>query len=168
MGKDDKLQQKSPAEFFKDNKNIAGFDNPGKALYTTIRELVENSLDSAESIGGRLLRRCSRNVAMYQFHKLRSFRSTVLPEIEITVEELSQTRLNDLLGIRNYQRKDAALYHNWDGSDEGKKKGGKAATTAAAAAAGKEVGSPGPPRLSRRRFLKGNRSGAGSQPASAR
>jgi hypothetical protein len=85
----DALVQKSPAEFFAENKNIAGFDNvrrrgaaaaapprpaervcapessrallsplslpcraaqPGKCLYTTIRELVENSLDSAESI----------------------------------------------------------------------------------------------------------------------
>lgn len=26
-GKGDKLQQKSPAEFFAENKNIAGFDN---------------------------------------------------------------------------------------------------------------------------------------------
>ncbi|KAK8967344.1 DNA topoisomerase 6 subunit B [Platanthera guangdongensis] len=84
--KDSVLKQKSPAEFFAENKNIAGFDNvriyqlilnsihkllhcfrspsssrhqlknscfflkPGKSLYTTVRELVENSLDSAESI----------------------------------------------------------------------------------------------------------------------
>ena len=34
-----------------ENKNIAGFDNPGKCLYTSIRELVENALDSSESIG---------------------------------------------------------------------------------------------------------------------
>eukprot|EP00966_Prymnesium_polylepis_P115247 2664089-Prymnesium_polylepis.1 len=40
------LRFKSPAEFFSENKNIAGFDNPGKSLYTTIRELVENSLDA--------------------------------------------------------------------------------------------------------------------------
>lgn len=75
----DVSQQKSPAEFFAENRNIAGFDNvsclflakvlnlklrpwlfaihnlccmlqPGKCLYTTVRELVENSLDSAESI----------------------------------------------------------------------------------------------------------------------
>ena len=45
------LRFKSPAEFFSENKNIAGFDNPGKSLYTTIRELVENALDAAESIG---------------------------------------------------------------------------------------------------------------------
>ncbi|RYR59667.1 hypothetical protein Ahy_A05g025575 [Arachis hypogaea] len=37
-------------KFFAENKNIAGFDNPGKSLYTTVRELVENSLDSAEEI----------------------------------------------------------------------------------------------------------------------
>ncbi|KAM0932364.1 putative DNA topoisomerase (ATP-hydrolyzing) [Dioscorea sansibarensis] len=48
--KESSLKQKSPAEFFAENKNIAGFDNPGKSLYTTVRELVENSLDSAESI----------------------------------------------------------------------------------------------------------------------
>ena len=42
------MKIKSPAEFFADNQNIAGFDNPGKSLYTTIRELVENSLDAAE------------------------------------------------------------------------------------------------------------------------
>jgi DNA topoisomerase VI subunit B len=29
LGKKDRLQQKSPAEFFADNKNIAGFDNVG-------------------------------------------------------------------------------------------------------------------------------------------
>ena len=45
------VQRKSAAEFFTENQNIAGFDNPGKSLYTTIRELVENSLDAAESIG---------------------------------------------------------------------------------------------------------------------
>ena len=28
---------------FTENQHIAGFDNPGKSLYTTIRELVENS-----------------------------------------------------------------------------------------------------------------------------
>ena len=45
------LRVKSPAEFFSENKNIAGFDNPGKSLYTTIRELVENSLDACEAAG---------------------------------------------------------------------------------------------------------------------
>lgn len=42
--------QKSPAEFFAENQAIAGFDNLGKSLYTTIRELVENALDACEAI----------------------------------------------------------------------------------------------------------------------
>ena len=46
--KQERVQQKSPAEFFAENQIIAGFDNPGKSLYTSIRELVENSLDAAE------------------------------------------------------------------------------------------------------------------------
>jgi DNA topoisomerase VI subunit B len=37
--------QKSAAEFFSEHQQIAGFDNPGKSLFTTIREFVENSLD---------------------------------------------------------------------------------------------------------------------------
>lgn len=39
-------ERKSPAEFFAEQKTIAGFDNPGKSLYTTMRELLENGLDS--------------------------------------------------------------------------------------------------------------------------
>ena len=31
---------KSPAEFFAENQAIAGFDNMGKSLYTTLRELI--------------------------------------------------------------------------------------------------------------------------------
>ncbi|KAF8057634.1 TOP6B [Scenedesmus sp. PABB004] len=92
----DKLQQKSPAEFFAENKNIAGFDNPGKCLYTTIRELVENALDSAESI-------------------------SELPMIEITIEEVSKARLNALRGVCAVERVDAELYHDYE-SEEAKKK----------------------------------------------
>ena len=38
----------SPADFFYSNRDIAGFDNPTRALYTAFRELVENSLDACE------------------------------------------------------------------------------------------------------------------------
>jgi len=38
----------SPAEFFYRNREIAGFSNPSRALYQTVRELVENSLDATE------------------------------------------------------------------------------------------------------------------------
>lgn len=41
----------SPAEFFYKNKEIAGFSNPARALYQTVRELVENSLDATENHG---------------------------------------------------------------------------------------------------------------------
>ena len=43
------LEAKSPAEFFANNKTLTGFDNATKALYTTVREFVENALDAAEA-----------------------------------------------------------------------------------------------------------------------
>jgi DNA topoisomerase-6 subunit B len=49
-GKVSELKSQSPAEFFAKHQNIAGFDNPGKALFTTIREFVENALDAAEAV----------------------------------------------------------------------------------------------------------------------
>ena len=80
------VQQKNPAEFFAENQNIAGFDNPGKALYTTIRELVENSLDAAESI-------------------------QVLPSIQVEVTELSQKSFDAFRGSEKCARQDLSLYH---------------------------------------------------------
>ncbi|MDG6928783.1 MAG: DNA topoisomerase VI subunit B [Nitrososphaerota archaeon] len=38
----------SPSEFFYRNRDLAGFSNPSRALYSAIREIVENSLDSCE------------------------------------------------------------------------------------------------------------------------
>ena len=81
-----RVQQKNPAEFFAENQNIAGFDNPGKALYTTIRELVENSLDAAESI-------------------------QVLPSIQVEVTELSQKSFDAFRGSEKCARQDLSLYH---------------------------------------------------------
>ena len=43
------LEAKSPAEFFANNKTLTGFDNAAKALYTTVREFVENALDATET-----------------------------------------------------------------------------------------------------------------------
>ncbi len=39
----------SPAEFFYKYREIAGFSNPARALYQTIRELVENALDATDA-----------------------------------------------------------------------------------------------------------------------
>lgn len=38
----------SPSEFFYRNRHMAGFGNPVQAVYSTVRELVENSLDACE------------------------------------------------------------------------------------------------------------------------
>jgi DNA topoisomerase VI subunit B len=75
---------KSPAEFFAENQAIAGFDNMGKSLYTSIRELVENSLDACESID-------------------------VLPSIGVSIEELTKEQFNKLRGITQ-KNKDAELF----------------------------------------------------------
>lgn len=83
------LKQKSPAEFFAENKNIAGFDNPGKSLYTTVRELVENSLDSAESI-------------------------SELPVVEITIEEIGKSKFNSMIGLVDRERVDEELYDDYE------------------------------------------------------
>lgn len=84
--KNAKLKFKSPAEFFAENKNIAGFDNPGKSLYTTIRELVENGLDAAEAMG-------------------------TLPEIEIVVERIGKEQFRTIVGMDGVGgRVDASLY----------------------------------------------------------
>ena len=90
-----------PADFFAENKNIAGFDNPGKSLYTTVRELVENSLDACESIN-------------------------VLPEIDITIEEMDRAALNKLIGVKSHARLDDSLF-----ASDAPKKGKKAAAAAA-------------------------------------
>lgn len=76
--------QKSPAEFFAENQAIAGFDNMGKSLYTSIRELVENALDACESID-------------------------VLPSISVSVTEMTKEQFNKSHGI-SQQNKDEELF----------------------------------------------------------
>ncbi|MCP4006361.1 MAG: DNA topoisomerase VI subunit B [bacterium] len=43
-----KQREISVSEFFAKNRHLLGFDNPSKALLTTIKELVDNSLDAAD------------------------------------------------------------------------------------------------------------------------
>jgi DNA topoisomerase-6 subunit B len=47
----EKFKAISPAEFFYRNKEIAGFANPVRALYQSVRELVENALDATDAHG---------------------------------------------------------------------------------------------------------------------
>jgi DNA topoisomerase VI subunit B len=44
-------RQISVSEFFVKNRHLLGFDNPSKALLTTIKEAVDNSLDACEEAG---------------------------------------------------------------------------------------------------------------------
>lgn len=41
----------SVSEFFAKNKHLLGFDNPRKAMLTTVKEAVDNSLDACEEAG---------------------------------------------------------------------------------------------------------------------
>src|SRR5688572_11625544 len=41
----------SVSEFFTKNRHLLGFDNPAKALLTTIKEAVDNALDACEEAG---------------------------------------------------------------------------------------------------------------------
>ena len=85
-------ESKSASAFFAEHQAIAGFDNLGKSLYTSIRELVENSLDACESIG-------------------------VLPNISVKVVELNQEEFNRRRGITSGHditstAKDVSLFQN--------------------------------------------------------
>ncbi|GAY25430.1 DNA topoisomerase VI, B subunit [Desulfurococcaceae archaeon AG1] len=41
----------SPSEFFYRNRELAGFSNPARALYQSVRELTENALDATDAHG---------------------------------------------------------------------------------------------------------------------
>jgi DNA topoisomerase-6 subunit B len=62
-----KQREISVAEFFSKNRHLLGFDNPRKALITTIKEAVDNSLDACEE-------------------------ARIVPELNIEVIEMSDTR----------------------------------------------------------------------------
>ena len=46
-----KQREISVSEFFVKNRHLLGFDNPSKAVLTTIKEAVDNSLDACEEAG---------------------------------------------------------------------------------------------------------------------
>lgn len=47
----ERFREMSVAEFFAKYREVAGFSNPARALYQTVRELVENSLDATDGHG---------------------------------------------------------------------------------------------------------------------
>lgn len=48
---EEKFNQISPSEFFYSNRDLAGFSNPTRSLYTAVREFVENALDACDQKG---------------------------------------------------------------------------------------------------------------------
>ena len=59
-----KQKEIAVSEFFAKNRHLLGFDNPRKALLTTVKEAVDNSLDACEEAG-------------------------ILPEIHVIIEALN-------------------------------------------------------------------------------
>jgi DNA topoisomerase-6 subunit B len=57
------------SEFFSKNRHLLGFDNPTKALLTTVREAVDNSLDACEE-------------------------AHILPELRVTLSEIKEGEYN--------------------------------------------------------------------------
>jgi len=51
MSSEESFTQISPSEFFYRNRDLAGFSNPTRSLYTAVREFVENSLDACDQKG---------------------------------------------------------------------------------------------------------------------
>src|ERR1041385_7898064 len=62
-----KQREISVSEFFTKNRHLLGFDNPAKALLTTVKEAVDNSLDACEEAG-------------------------ILPTIAVDITEISENR----------------------------------------------------------------------------
>ncbi|MBU1702353.1 MAG: DNA topoisomerase VI subunit B [Candidatus Eisenbacteria bacterium] len=62
-----KQREISVSEFFAKNRHLLGFDNPAKALLTTVKEAVDNSLDACEE-------------------------AQILPEIHVEIEQLAEER----------------------------------------------------------------------------
>jgi DNA topoisomerase-6 subunit B len=60
-----KQREISVSEFFAKNRHLLGFDNPRKALLTTVKEAVDNALDACEEAG-------------------------ILPDIEVRIEHLAE------------------------------------------------------------------------------
>jgi DNA topoisomerase-6 subunit B len=62
-----KQREISVSEFFAKNRHLLGFDNPSKALLTTVKEGVDNALDATEEAG-------------------------ILPEVRVEIQQLAETR----------------------------------------------------------------------------
>jgi len=62
-----KQREISVSEFFLKNRHLLGFDNPRKALLTTVKEAVDNALDACEEAG-------------------------IVPEISVDIQQVAESR----------------------------------------------------------------------------
>ena len=67
-----KQREISIAEFFEKNRHLLGFDNPRKALLTTIKEAVDNALDACEE-------------------------ARIIPEVTVELIQLGETRFRIII-----------------------------------------------------------------------
>ncbi|TET79947.1 MAG: hypothetical protein E3J43_02900, partial [Candidatus Heimdallarchaeota archaeon] len=79
MSENTVTKKMSAAAFFNENRAIAGFGNSMRAVFTSIRELVENGLDAAENRG-------------------------INPNISIDLRKLSSREINELLDVKQYKK----------------------------------------------------------------
>jgi len=79
VSEDSVTKKMSAASFFNENRAIAGFGNSMRAVFTSIRELVENGLDAAEKRG-------------------------VNPVIRVELRKLSSKEINELLDVKQYRK----------------------------------------------------------------
>ena len=82
--RDSKARTASAAVFFNENRSIAGFGNSMRAVFTSVRELVENSLDASEKMG-------------------------ITPIIDIKLRRLDKKELIKLMGTSVVKSKDTRL-----------------------------------------------------------
>ena len=76
----------SVSEFFAKNRHLLGFDNPRKALLTTVKEAVDNSLDACEEAGILADITCDSDGKVSKFVDLQDVRDT-LPLHKLKVGE---------------------------------------------------------------------------------
>lgn len=100
-----KQREISVAEFFEKNRHLLGFDNKRKALLTTIKEAVDNSLDACEE--AKVLPEISIEIidmstkeAVKQTKEVEDGQTTLVEEIKEGKEEEEDTKKADRFKIK--------------------------------------------------------------------
>ena len=83
------FEEISAADFFYRNRDIAGFTNPARAIFSSIRELVENSLDAAERLAIPRIK-ISANGTQTEISNLKEICEALKQEPKQLLEYLSQ------------------------------------------------------------------------------